>query len=465
MPEKQAHQVSRALRELFDKGATALQRENYDYAISILNAVLDKEPGFFECREHLRVAQHKKAANEKGFFKKVFSGASAGGLIPKGQLALRRNPAEAMSIAEQILNGDPTSTSGHKLLVEAALAADLPKTAIFSLEILLKHSPRDRKLREHMAEACMKAGEIQRAEGILEELEREFPNDPELKQRLKNISAQKTLTEAGYEKIEEGGTSFRDFLKDKEEAQVLEDEKREVKAEDQSQRLIHEYESRLKHEPKNMKIRRQLAELYRGKGRFDESLAAYEEIKKSDVGNDASLDREIAETVIRRFNHQIESLDSMAPDHAEQKAKLEADRQEFRIDECRKRVERFPTDLGLRFELGEMYYNAGKLNEAIAELQKAQNNPHRRTAAMGLLGQSFARKGMNELAARTLRNAIREKQLFDDEKKELLYSLGCLLEKMGKPGEAKTEFEQIYEVDISYKDVAAKMDAYYSAQS
>ena len=69
---------------------------------------------------------------------------------------------------------------------------------------------------------------------------------------------------------------------------------------------------------------------------------------------------------------------------------------------------------------------------------------------------------MNDLAARTLQNAIKEKLAFDDEKKELYYQLGCVYEKMNKREEAIEQFKQVYEVDISYKDVAAKVDAYYA---
>ncbi len=71
---------------------------------------------------------------------------------------------------------------------------------------------------------------------------------------------------------------------------------------------------------------------------------------------------------------------------------------------------------------------------------------------------------MNDLAARTLQNAIKEKIVFDEEKKELIHALGCVLEKMGKPEEAVEQFKFIYEVDIAYKDVAAKVDAYYAAK-
>ena len=35
---------------------------------------------------------------------------------------------------------------------------------------------------------------------------------------------------------------------------------------------------------------------------------------------------------------------------------------------------------------------------------------------------------------------------------------------MGKKEEAIEQFKQIYEADIGYKDVAAKVDAYYSGQ-
>ena len=83
---------------------------------------------------------------------------------------------------------------------------------------------------------------------------------------------------------------------------------------------------------------------------------------------------------------------------------------------------------------------------------------------MGYLGQCFARRGMNDLAARSLQNAIKEKLNFDEEKKELIYALGCVLEKAGKKEEAIEQFKLIYETDIGYKDVAAKVDAFYAGQ-
>ena len=63
-----------------------------------------------------------------------------------------------------------------------------------------------------------------------------------------------------------------------------------------------------------------------------------------------------------------------------------------------------------------------------------------------------------------LQNAIKEKLVFDEEKKDLIYNLGCVLEAMGKKDEAIEQFLLIYETDIGYRDVAAKVDAFYAGQ-
>src|SRR4026209_1637806 len=125
MPEKNPTEIPRDLRELYQKGTQALERQNFDYAIAILNQVLQKEPGFFDCRQALRAAQFKKAGPSTGFFKKMLGGASSSPLIAKAQLSLRKEPLEALQTLEQVLSSDPSNSSAHKMLAEAALAADL----------------------------------------------------------------------------------------------------------------------------------------------------------------------------------------------------------------------------------------------------------------------------------------------------------------------------------------------------
>ena len=110
MAEKEARDVSPEMRALFQKGTDALQRQNLDYAIALLQQVLSREPGFFECRKTLRAAQILKSGGGTSFFRRMLSGASSSPQVAKAQMALRKNPTEAMQIAEQILSSDPGSS-------------------------------------------------------------------------------------------------------------------------------------------------------------------------------------------------------------------------------------------------------------------------------------------------------------------------------------------------------------------
>jgi predicted Zn-dependent protease len=466
MAEKKLNELSPDLRRLYAKAVEAAQRENFDYATTLFCQVLEREPGLFECRKELRHAQTRRSAGAStGFFKKMMSSAGSSPQIAKAKFALGKNPAEAMAIAEEVLNGDANNPFAHRIIVDAAHALELPQTAALSLETMVRLSPKDKALIIEYANAIAETGgNAKVAEQFLDELIRTSPYDPDLQQAQKNLSAHKTLDEGGYNALADGKGSFRDVLRNKEEAVSLEQEKRVQKSEDVTQRLIGEYEARLQNEPDNLKMIRSLAELYTQKDKFAEALALYERIKQSDMASDATLDRAIADTTLKQFDARIAQLNPFEEGHADRVAALTAEKLNFQLTDCQKRAEKYPTDLAIKFELGQLYFQAGKIGEAIAEFQKSQGNPHKRLASMSYLAQCFARRRMFDLAAKTLQNAIREKPGFDEEKKDLTYQLGCVLESMGKKEEAIEQFKIIYESDISYRDVGAKVDAYYAGQ-
>jgi tetratricopeptide (TPR) repeat protein len=466
MAEKKLNELPPDLRRLYTKAAEAAQRDNFDYATTLFCQVLEREPALFECRKALREAQARKSAGaSSGFFKKMISGAGASPQIARAKMVLHKNPAEAMAIAEQVLNNDAANSYAHRIIVDAAQALELPQTAVLSLEMLVRQSPKDKNLVMEFANTVAETGgNTDVAERALDDLIRSSPYDPDLQQAQKNLSAHKTLDQGGYNALADGEGSFRDVLKNKEEAVSLEQEQRVQKTEDVAERLIKEYETRLQSEPENLKLLRSLAELYTQKNQFAQALELYGRIKQSDLASDASLDRAIADTTVRQFDYQIAQLNPFEEGNAEKVAALNAEKQNYQLAECKTRAEKYPTDLAIRFELGQMYFNAGKIGEAIAEFQKAQGNPNKRLASMSYLAQCFAKRKMFDLAAKTLQNAIKEKPGFDDEKKDLTYQLGCVLESMGKKEEAIEQFKIIYESDIGYKDVSAKVDAYYAGQ-
>ena len=239
------------------------------------------------------------------------SGAGSSPQIAKAKMALRKNPAEAMAIAEQILNGDPNSSAAHRIIVDAAQALELPRTGVLSYETLVKNSPKDKSLAIEFANALVaerSATTQPRRKNPDGSAARQSPNDGELNQALKNLSARKTLDEGGYGALEGGEGSYRDILKDKKEAVSLEQEKRVVKTEDITERLIGEYEARLQTEPNNLKLVRSLAELYTQKKQFDRALELYDRIKNSEHGQRPVARHAPSRTpIVRRFDYQIAS--------------------------------------------------------------------------------------------------------------------------------------------------------------
>jgi len=71
-------------------------------------------------------------------------------------------------------------------------------------------------------------------------------------------------------------------------------------------------------------------------------------------------------------------------------------------------VDSHPTDLQRRFDLGVALFRGRRYVEAIAELQKAQGDPHRRIQAMKLLADSYEARGMLDLARRVRAQVARE---------------------------------------------------------
>ena len=128
---------------------------------------------------------------------------------------------------------------------------------------------------------------------------------------------------------------------------------------------------------------------------------------------------------------------------------------------AKKRVSDNPTDLQLRYELGETLIKAGQFTEAIQELQRAKQNPNVRLKAMNLLGQCYVEKNMLDIAVKQFRDAAGETTVMDATKKDITYRLGIVLEKMGKKDEYLECMKQIYEVDYGYLDVAKRVESSY----
>ena len=136
----------------------------------------------------------------------------------------------------------------------------------------MKQQPGDKGNTIKYCDALVNMGQLTRADEIITELAKAHPQDLEVLQLSKNMTARVTMAEGGYDKVTAGEANYRAVLKDEAEAVLLEQENRRSEQESTAESLIREYEERLKDEPENLKLIRSLAELYNRKKDFDRSI-------------------------------------------------------------------------------------------------------------------------------------------------------------------------------------------------
>ena len=119
-----------------------------------------------------------------------------------------------------------------------------------------------------------------------------------------------------------------------------------------------------------------------------------------------------------------------------------------------------PGDAQLRLELAKRLLRSGDHDAAISELQQVTSDPRSERDARFFLGQAFHAKGFSDLARKEFTQALQEGARLDDRSKEILYNLASIAEAAGETEEARSYYSQVFEVDISYRDVAQKMEGF-----
>ncbi len=445
--------ANRTARNYFEKAQTAIERKNFDYAIEMFCQCLAAEPNFLKARELLRACQLKSASANP--FKRFVSTARCAPALTKAKMTITKDPVEAMNMCEQVLNADPRNPQALLTLSEAAYAADFPETSVQTLEFYVKLSPQDTRAMHFLAKVYRDCRRFEEAREIYDKLLEINPNDFEAQKALKDSTADGAMHGGGWN----AAGSYRDVMKDKEEATALEQESRVVRAEDMVENLIKENLDKLSQQPNNPVIRRELGKLYAQKQDFDTALRYIEAILKTE-GSDASLEREIADIKAKQLGKRVtekKKVLAQKPANAAELQKeiagLEVQLTQLALADAKRLVERYPNDLMYRFTLGELHLKDGEYQEAVQQLQRSVGQPQKRIASLNYLGQCFEQLGLHDIAIEQFTKAIDESPGMDNLKKDLIYNLGRAYEGMGEDEKAIAEFKKIAAVDFGYRDV------------
>lgn len=442
------------LSKHLEKAEDAIRRKNFDFGIDLYRQLLTVSPGDYNARAGLHRAYYKKheAKPTPGWIAKVQGGPS---LALARTLIAAKNHARAAEALESYLSLDPNNISANLELGATLEAAHLTDAAL--------------AVYETAAEAIPTAGDAwKRAGGILTK-KREFaraiecynkalevnPRDQESLKARKDLAAEGALVTSGLE----GGGHSRDLIKDKSHAAELERKQRVVQTGEEIDAEIDRLMGDLANEPGSIVTLREIAKLYERKNDLDAALDCIDRALQY-TPNDFELKTRRGALKTRVLEREIEQLRARAandPSAGEALARAEKEKLAFEVEDARARVSEHPNDLTFRYKLGRILLKFGEVDEAVGELQKAVVDPRVKTDALVALGQAFFKKNLFDLARRQLEKALETIPPSSPRTKEVLYNLGVISEKTEAAKDALGFYLRIYEMDISYRDVADKV--------
>src|SRR6266496_4737261 len=369
MAVKTEKELSEALRALWLKAVAAIELRNFGYAISLLQEILKQEPEFLTGRQLLRRAEVTRSKSAKKSFFNISITPMA---VTKAQRQIKKDPKRAVEILEKVLEKKPYNRQANLVLKEAALAAGWSEIAVFALRTLLEENPRDVKVLHALGRLYHQLGDSDQEEEIYNQITAINPLEAEALRLGKDASAHGSMKRGGWTQAE----SYRDLIKDKDVAISLEQQSRmRLTGESLDQQIAETYALH-QQEPQNIDLARRLGALNEQKEDFEAAIGWYQYAADLTKGADAGLIRKVSDLRIKRLEREIAVLEEFLSTHdaatelharrSEQLKAAKGKRAEILIDDARERVARNPTDLQLRFELGENLFNAGQFREAVA---------------------------------------------------------------------------------------------------
>jgi tetratricopeptide (TPR) repeat protein len=439
------------LSKHLEKAAEAVKRRNYPFAVKLYGQLCALQPDNGAARQGLRNALYKKA--EQKPTPKVFALLGGGVHLLSASIArMTGNHNGAVKALERYLAFDPLDESANLRLGDSLIKAGHRRSALAVYKAYAEQQPRCLEASRAAGALLQEAGEIEEALAMYEQALRVDPRDQESLRAKKNLAAESALKSS---KIESAKSS-RELIKDKGAQKKLEKADRlQLTAEEIAEEL-EELEAKLADNPDDVATLKRLAQVHEMNKDPQSALDCLERAAVL-MPDDHELGDRAADLRTALQEKRIAEAEARGDGAAAaQMRKVLAEQQ---IGTLRRRVERQPTDLGLRFALGKALLATGANDEAIAELQQAVRDPRHKAEALLALGRAFRNKGLADLARGQLEKAHeacagRDARL----EKDVLYELGLVAEESDDVASALDWYKRILEQDIGFRDVAQKVE-------
>lgn len=441
-------------KAFFDRADQVAKNGNWDFAIEMYLEGIIREPenmdrGHRPLRE---VAMNRKMQGGKG-----------PGLGETLKFRVAKDPIQSLRNAEYLLSKDPGSLAYMEQVLLASAKLDLFEVVRWIGEIILEAQrqakKKDKRLLVLTTQAFAGAEDFKNAVAACRMALEVSRNDNELSDLLRQLEAKYTIQAGQYDK--EG--AFTKGVKNIDKQQELMQKDKIVAGRSFQEQQIDK--ARAEYEANPMipaKVLGYVDALLKIEDESTENLAIDVLAKAHKDTSAYQFKMRIGDIKMRQGKRAFNKL--MAAGDKAGAAAMAQKQLELELAEFTDRCANYPTDLGLKYELGRRMLIAGKADEAIVELQKASRDARRHVASMLLLGQAYVRKGWLREASDTYERTL-QADMTEDRRKEVLYNLADVKERMGKENNSADDlakaldcFSQVAQIDFNFKDVRTRLE-------
>jgi tetratricopeptide (TPR) repeat protein len=363
-----------------------------------------------------------------------------------------RHAASARAL-ETYLAQNPLDEEANLLLGIALEDAGFYRSARAVYEFLAEIAPRNPEGLKRAGAMMYREGDHARALAYYERALAADPRDQEALKARKDLAAETAIEEGGYESLRHS----RERIVDKEQAAALERVRRRHLSEADLAAERDRLEAAYAEDSSNADVMIELAGVHE---RLKDNESALDMIERALACRKDSFELLCRAGDLRIKLHKRTIVEADRAGDTARATELEKRLVDLEVEEYRQRIAMHPGDANLRLQLGKRLMRQDDLDGALVELQKAHADPRVRREARFGLAQCFQRKGFVDLARKEYERSLEGVAEIDDRAKEVLYNLGSIAEAQGNGGEARSFYARVYEVDIGYRDVAAKMEQF-----
>ncbi|HWL92552.1 MAG TPA: hypothetical protein VNT79_03375 [Phycisphaerae bacterium] len=459
-------------RKLFAHAAKAESSRNYDYAVELYVQGLSFWPDALEegLRKLWLVATNRLRVGGK----------------PPGFMLARKYPTGGKDYPQSLNNAlhlfglNPNDLSYMEQILHLAAKANCDVVAQWISPILTSAYKTTKKMAaSHYESACQSmqycadlAIEFENTTGAMDILKscialaqlwaQHYPESPSPGKMLSDASSKLTIVKGRFAK----GDGFTDSLKNAEAQQDMQDREKRVHTVDRNRQLV---DSARRDWEANRSVPNKLLNLINLMIRIEADDAETEAVKllldEFEATSNYIFKHKADEITIRQLNrHLAQAVARVKADPANEALRQAYHQQMVKQSEIETRiyedrVQHYPTDLKLRYELALRYFHAKRYDEAIPIFQQSRADARLRAQSRLYIGRCFYSKAFYDQAVEVLQRAIEEMETRSGSlANDINYWLGRALESSGDLDGAKKVYGYLIQQDYNYRDGRQRLE-------